>query len=89
MTKKFDVVMFSMSDWNDWNKRGVVNRNYHILNQLLKNDKIGKILHVDFMPYTKKRAIRSYFENQILNSGHKIIKRDLKISREEFMRYVK
>jgi len=76
MTKKFDVVMFSMSDWNDWNKRGVVNRNYHILNQLLKNDKIGKILHVDFMPYTKKRAIRSYFENQILNSGHKIIKRD-------------
>ena len=75
MTKKFDIVMFSMSDWNDWNKKGIVNRNYHILNQLLKNDKIGKILHVDFLPYIKKRALRSYFENQILSTNGQVVKR--------------
>lgn len=74
--KKFDVVMFSMSDWNDWNKKGIVNRNYHILNQLLENNNIGKILHIDFLPYAKKRALRSYFENQVLSNGNKIIKRD-------------
>lgn len=75
MTKKYDVVMFSMSDWQDWNKKGIVNRNYHILNQLLKNDKIGKILSIDFLPYTKKRALRSYFENQIFSTGDQIVKR--------------
>jgi glycosyltransferase involved in cell wall biosynthesis len=65
-----------MSDWNDWNKKGIVNRNYHILNQLLENNKIGKILHVDFLPYTKKRALRSYFENQISGNNSKVLKRD-------------
>jgi glycosyltransferase involved in cell wall biosynthesis len=66
-----------MSDWNDWNKKGIVNRNYHILNQLLKSDKIGKILHVDFLPYTKKRSLRSYYESQIRNSSGKVIKKGL------------
>ncbi|MFW9881715.1 MAG: glycosyltransferase [Candidatus Thorarchaeota archaeon] len=77
MTKKYDIIMFSMSDWNDWYKKGIVNRNYHILNQLLKSNKIGKILHVDFLPYTKKRALRSYFENQISNTSGQTIKRNL------------
>lgn len=63
--KKHDVLMFSMSDEQDWYKRGIANRNYHILNQLLQNDKINKVLSVNFLPYTKKRAVRCFYENQI------------------------
>lgn len=77
MAKQYDIVMFSMSDFKDWQEKGIVNRNYHILNQLLKSSEIGKILHIDFLPYTKKRALRSYYESQIWGTSGKVIKRGL------------
>lgn len=73
---KFDIIMFCMSSWQEWQKKGIVNRNYHILNNLVRQLLVGKILVCDFLPYTKKRALRSYFEDQLLSTGGKILKRD-------------
>ncbi|MBT4349318.1 glycosyltransferase [bacterium] len=64
--KKFDVIMFNMSSFSEW-EEGVSNRNYHVLQQLLQNDQIGKILAVDYLPLNFKRALRNYKENIALN----------------------
>ncbi|MCB9802617.1 glycosyltransferase [Candidatus Nomurabacteria bacterium] len=66
MDKKFDVIMFNMSSFSEW-EEGVSNRNYHVLQQLLQNDQIGKILAVDYLPLNFKRALRNYKENVALN----------------------
>lgn len=55
------ILMFNMSNYTEW-QSGIVNRNYHILHTLEKLDKIDKIIIVDFLPFTKKRAIRNYYE---------------------------
>lgn len=60
--KKISIVMFSMSSYAEW-QRGVVNRNYHILHNLLKNDKVDKIVSVDYLPHTLKRLYRNWREN--------------------------
>lgn len=41
--------MFNMSTASEW-KNGVVNRNFFILQELLKDGRINKILSVDFVP---------------------------------------
>ena len=66
MSKKFDVIMFNMSSFSEW-EEGVSNRNYHVLQQLLHNDQVGKILAVDYLPLNFKRALRNYKENVALN----------------------
>ena len=58
--------MFNMSSFSEW-EEGVSNRNYHVLQQLLQNDQIGKILAVDYLPLNFKRALRNYKENIALN----------------------
>ncbi len=74
--KKFDVIMFNMSSYSEWDE-GVSNRNYHVLQQLLQNEQVGKILSVDYLPITFKRALRNYKENNVLNiKNSKIIKRN-------------
>jgi hypothetical protein len=62
MNKKFDVIMFNMSSFSEW-EEGVSNRNFHVLQQLLQNENIGKILAVDYLPLSFKRALRNYKEN--------------------------
>jgi len=75
--KKFDVIMFNMSSYSEWDE-GVSNRNYHVLQQLLNNEQVGKILAVDYLPITFKRALRNYKENNVLNiKNSKIIKRNI------------
>ena len=59
----FDIVMFNMSEFSDWEKKNLVNRNRHILYSLLGNKKVGKILDMDFLPFSKKRAGRLGLEN--------------------------
>jgi glycosyltransferase involved in cell wall biosynthesis len=66
-----------MSDWREWSKQGIVNRNYHVLSNLLKREEIGKILAIDFLPHTKIRALKSYVKNQLLVSDDNLIKSDL------------
>ncbi len=55
--KKLNILMFNMSAYSDWQK-GISNRNRQIFEQLLVNEKVNKILAVDFLPHTYKRGIR-------------------------------
>lgn len=77
MSQKFDIIMFNMSEWQDWYKKGIVNRNYHVLHNLLKHPKVNQVLAIDFLPYTKKRALKSYIKNQRMSVGGKTLKKDL------------
>ncbi len=58
--------MFNMSNFSEW-EEGVSNRNYHVLQQLLQNEQVGKILAVDYLPLNWKRSLRNYKENIVLN----------------------
>ncbi|MFA6533949.1 MAG: glycosyltransferase [Patescibacteria group bacterium] len=62
--EKINIIMFSMSHYTDWQK-GRVNRNYHILNQLQKDERVDKIISVDFLPFSWKKAAKIYWENVI------------------------
>ncbi|MDA2921790.1 glycosyltransferase [Patescibacteria group bacterium AH-259-L07] len=73
---KLEIVMFNMSNYSEWEK-GVVNRNYHIFNNLLQHSSVARIIAVDFLPFTFKRAIRNYWENIIRGSHGEVIYRDL------------
>lgn len=67
--------MFNMSSYSEWDE-GVSNRNYHVLQQLLQNEQVNKILAVDYLPITFKRALRNYKENNVLDiKNSKVIKR--------------
>lgn len=61
---KINIVMFNMSTYFDWD-HGVVNRNYNILQALTKDDRIGKIVAVDFLPIGWKKAVKHYLQNII------------------------
>lgn len=75
--KQFDVIMFNMSNYSEWDE-GVSNRNWHILRQLANRPEIGKILAVDYLPLTWKRAVRNYKEDLVLNiKDGQVLKRKL------------
>lgn len=74
--RKINIVMINMSSYSEWEK-GVVNRNYHVMNNLLKDLRVNKILAVDFLPFTVKRAIRSHLENIVLGPSGEVILRRL------------
>ncbi|MFA6252672.1 MAG: glycosyltransferase [Patescibacteria group bacterium] len=54
---QYDVIMFGMSNYSEWD-RGVSNRNYHVLKELLNKPEVNKVLYVDYLPLTWKRALR-------------------------------
>jgi len=54
---QYDCIMFGMSNYSEWD-RGVSNRNYHVLKELLSKPEINKVLYVDYLPLTTKRALR-------------------------------
>lgn len=60
--KKLNIIMFNMATFFDWD-HGVVNRNYFIMNELAKDERINKIIGVDFLPATIKKGIAHYFKN--------------------------
>jgi len=66
-----------MSEYSEWMRRDIPNRNRHILFNLLKNDQVEKILAVDFMPFTFKRSARIYKDNFIADFGVKTLRRNL------------
>ena len=43
-----DLIVFNMSNYSDW-EAGIVNRNYFILRELLKQKDINKVMLVDFL----------------------------------------
>lgn len=66
--KKLNIVMFNMSSYSEW-QAGVSNRNWHVLNTLLSDEKIDTILAIDYLPHTFKRLARNFKEN-ILAKPH-------------------
>jgi teichuronic acid biosynthesis glycosyltransferase TuaH len=54
-----------MSRYSDWTESGVVNRNYHILQTLAKDERVNKIIAVDFLPFNWKRALKTIWKDQI------------------------
>lgn len=72
--QKFDVVMFSMSSYSEWDN-GTSNRNFQIFKQLKNNPKIDKILTVDYLPHTIKRAIKNYKVNILGSTKGNITKK--------------
>ncbi len=74
--KKFDIVMFCMSSYTDW-ERGVSNRNFQVFNSLKSNNLVNRILLIDYLPQTKKRALRNWKENIFLNNIGKTIRSTL------------
>ncbi|MBU1037177.1 glycosyltransferase [Patescibacteria group bacterium] len=70
--KKINIVMFNMSSFTEW-ERGLENRNYHILQNLLKDERVNKIIAVDYLPHTYKRVLRNYKENILGHLNHKLL----------------
>jgi len=54
-----------MSKYSDWQK-GIANRNYHILHNLVKRDEVNKVIAIDFLPFSWKHTIKTFIYNQIL-----------------------
>ena len=66
--KKYTVLIFGMSKYSDWLKTGVVNRNYHIVQGLIKNEKIQSIIFVDFLPFKYRTALKTIVKEHIFGS---------------------
>jgi glycosyltransferase involved in cell wall biosynthesis len=62
---KLNIIMFNMSKYSDWQK-GIANRNYHVLHNLVKSEQVNKIIAVDFLPFNWKMALKTYINDQIL-----------------------
>ncbi len=62
---KIDIVMFNMSRYADW-QSGVENRNFHVLHTLLTNDRVRKIIAVDYPPFNYKRALKQWWRDIVL-----------------------
>ena len=70
----FDLVLMNMSRKADWD-RGVVNRNYYVARELSGMPEIKKVLHIDFLPHTFRRAARVLFEDIVRGGKKNVVKR--------------
>lgn len=73
---KVDIVMFNMSAYAEW-QAGISNRNFHILHTLLKDPRVRKIVAVDYLPFTFKRAARQWWQYVLRGVGGKVLGRGL------------
>jgi len=71
-----EIIMFNMSSYAEW-QGGVVNRNYQILQSLLKSSEVNRLVAVDFLPFSFKRMVRHWLENIFRKPKYKIIYQDL------------
>lgn len=71
-----DIVMFNMSAYTDW-QHGIANRNMHILHTLLNDERVRKIVAVDYLPFTFKRTIRQWLQNVLGGPSGQVISRSL------------
>lgn len=70
-----EIISFNMSNFLEW-KKGVVNRNRHIVYRLLNQPEVERVIAVDFLPFTFKRGIRNYYQNILFGLKGKIIYQD-------------
>lgn len=57
-----------MSRYSDWQRSGVVNRNYHILHAFAKDERINSILAVDVFPINAKRGLKYFIQDHLFGS---------------------
>ncbi|MBU1131154.1 glycosyltransferase [Patescibacteria group bacterium] len=69
--QKLQIVMFSMSSYSEW-QAGVQNRNYHILQNLIKDERVGKVITVDYLPPTWKRFYKNWQRNILAKTAGEI-----------------
>lgn len=73
---KIDIVMFNMSCYTEW-QRGIANRNFHILHTLLRDPRVRKVVAIDYMPFTFRRAVRQWLYNVLGGVAGKVLSRGL------------
>lgn len=64
LTNKVDIIMLNMSAYADW-QSGVVNRNFHVLQNLVKQPEVNKVVAVDFLPLKLKSALKTYWRGVV------------------------
>ncbi len=69
--------MFSMSSYKEWG-RGVRNRNYYILDELLKRREVTEVIMVEYLPlqWQKKLSAFWFVLFEIYKSSYRIIAKD-------------
>lgn len=73
--KPADLIIFNMSSFQEW-ESGIVNRNFHVLKNLITRPEIGRILAIDYLPFSLKRGLKSYLESQAFGVKGRVIYRD-------------
>jgi len=73
--KKLNIIMFNMSTYSDW-EYGISNRNRHILKTLLKSDEVGRVVAIDYLPWTWPKVVKQYVYSYLpsLNKHEKVYK---------------
>lgn len=69
-----DIVFFSMSPYSDW-QRGVNNRNYNIFKQVCQQPGIGKVLNIDFLPFSFRKAAKICANDLLEDSGLELVEK--------------
>lgn len=72
--ESIDIVMFNMSAYSDW-QHGIANRNMYVLHHLLQDPRVRKVVAVDYLPFTFKRAVRQWFQGVALGLDGKVLSR--------------
>ncbi len=75
-TEKIDIVMFGMSCYTEW-QAGIANRNFHVLHTLLQDERVRKVVYVEYLPFTWKRALRQWLQNVVGGVGGKVVSQSL------------
>lgn len=79
MKNQYTVIVVGMSSRADWeqgivNKRlktiqpGVVNRNFHVVQTLLRRDDIYQVITVDFLPFTWRKRLKEILQAKLWRS---------------------
>src|SRR3990167_6769265 len=63
--QQYTILMFTMSTWREW-ESGIRNRNYFVLQELLKRPEVERIVAVEYLPVGWKRKVKARL-NRIWN----------------------
>ncbi len=76
MIENIDVIVLNMSAYTEW-QSGISNRNFNILHTLLKDNRVRKIIAVDYLPFNWRRSVKQWFRNIVTGVDGKVIARGL------------
>lgn len=75
MNNEHNYLIFSMSRYGEWRK-GVENRNYHMVHQLQKRTDTNIVLLVEYLPISFKQCVKNFFYALKLENHSKVIERN-------------